>query len=68
MTTKNVDRESFLNSKRKENINKLVFAYLNINSFRNKFELLKFESFHNLSNENKELEATYIEINLHNNV
>ena len=34
------DCKNTLKSLRKDNLNKLIFAHLNINSIRNKFELL----------------------------
>ena len=37
---KRIDAKSILRSIRQENINKLVFAHINKNSLRNKFELL----------------------------
>ena len=37
---KRIDAKTILKSLRRENTNKLVFADININSLRNKFELL----------------------------
>ena len=42
LTPENVGYNSFLKSISKENIDKSVFAHLNINSGRNKFELLSY--------------------------
>lgn len=42
LTPENVGCNSFLKSISKENIDKSVFAHLNINSGRNKFELLSY--------------------------
>lgn len=42
LTPENVVCNSFLKSISKENIDKSVFAHLNINSGRNKFELLSY--------------------------
>lgn len=42
LTPQNVGCNSFLKSISKENIDKSVFAHLNINSGRNKFELLSY--------------------------
>lgn len=42
LTPENIGCNSFLKSISKENIDKSVFAHLNINSGRNKFELLSY--------------------------
>ena len=42
LTPENVGCNSFLKSISKENIDKSVFVHLNINSGRNKFELLSY--------------------------